>query len=316
MKKLPFLASAALVVAISTPCLGQSLVFGEFTPRSWTQHGVAVTFELLDLAIQGQGFFVLRGENQETYITRDGNFTFDADRYVVYGNTNLRLQNAYGHDLQIPDQVEGEHHGDLKSIRIPLNGVVELVFSDGTSHKLTNSRIGLGLLRPQTKLKHQGGHLFAVVDVNALTLAAAQEGGRGVVYSSSREVLDDWANWLFAGIDEKPSTLDDQGYYVEGTLQLKTKTQGLISSTRRRTISPGDAWWQMESDDRVMWKARVSIDSENIASLDSLIVSTDWNHCMPFSPSIKIKVGDSATLSSEGECPYTMTLRVGKIQSL
>ena len=45
----------------------------------------------LDLAIQGDAFFLLTDGEQE-YFTRAGNFTIDSGGYLVYGNTGLRAQ--------------------------------------------------------------------------------------------------------------------------------------------------------------------------------------------------------------------------------
>ncbi len=49
------------------------------------------TGRVLDLAIQGDGFFVL-SDGTETYFTREGSLEIDADGYLVHGATGLRVQ--------------------------------------------------------------------------------------------------------------------------------------------------------------------------------------------------------------------------------
>lgn len=77
------------------------------TPGEVTATGVAT-----DLAIQGQGFFVL-GQGQQRF-TRDGSFQLDADGYLVSRSGSLRLQ-GYGTKDGAVDLASG-----LKDLRIPL----------------------------------------------------------------------------------------------------------------------------------------------------------------------------------------------------
>lgn len=50
-----------------------------------------------DLAIQGNGFFILGGEGNQRYYTRAGNFTMDTSGRLVYGN-GLQLQGWMAND--------------------------------------------------------------------------------------------------------------------------------------------------------------------------------------------------------------------------
>ncbi len=59
--------------------------------KIFTQGDFEKTGSRLDLAIQGDAFFMLSDGNQE-YFTRAGNFTIDSGGYLVYGNTGLRVQ--------------------------------------------------------------------------------------------------------------------------------------------------------------------------------------------------------------------------------
>jgi len=59
--------------------------------KVFTQGDLENTGNRLDLAIQGDAFFLLSDGEQE-YFTRVGNFTTDSNGYIVYGNTGLRVQ--------------------------------------------------------------------------------------------------------------------------------------------------------------------------------------------------------------------------------
>ncbi|GAB6182797.1 flagellar hook protein FlgE [Thermodesulfovibrio hydrogeniphilus] len=66
--------------------------------KLFTQGTLETTANPLDLAIEGDGFFVVRQENGPTYYTRAGQFRLDKDGYVVDPN-GYRLQ-AYLFDPQ------------------------------------------------------------------------------------------------------------------------------------------------------------------------------------------------------------------------
>ena len=57
----------------------------------FTQGNVQSTGRLLDLAIQGEGMFVMRDSNARQILTRAGNFTLDADGMIVDPGTGNRL---------------------------------------------------------------------------------------------------------------------------------------------------------------------------------------------------------------------------------
>jgi flagellar hook protein FlgE len=54
-----------------------------FTMRQFTQGAVQATGGVLDAAIQGDGFFVTRGTQNEQLFTRAGNFQVDGDGYLL-----------------------------------------------------------------------------------------------------------------------------------------------------------------------------------------------------------------------------------------
>lgn len=53
---------------------------------SFNQGPLQYTGRPLDLAIQGNGFFVVADANEKQFLTRDGSFRFDSEGYLVTGN--------------------------------------------------------------------------------------------------------------------------------------------------------------------------------------------------------------------------------------
>jgi flagellar hook protein FlgE len=82
----------------------------------FTQGSITQTTGPYDAAIQGNGFFVVSGPNNELLYTRAGNFTLDATGH---------LQTASGDDVQGWNAVAGvvNPNSPVSNIAIPLNGV-------------------------------------------------------------------------------------------------------------------------------------------------------------------------------------------------
>ena len=62
--------------------------------QQFTQGNINATNNPLDVAINGQGFFVLSNNGAQTY-TRNGQFQLNKDGYIV-NNTGLRVQGLPG----------------------------------------------------------------------------------------------------------------------------------------------------------------------------------------------------------------------------
>ncbi|MBF2053600.1 MAG: flagellar hook-basal body protein [Candidatus Sericytochromatia bacterium] len=130
----------------SDQTLGQ-LGTGSLVQETWTDFsdgGLEQTEAPLDLALQGEGFYVLSSEAGETFLSRNGAFTQDNEGFVR-NPAGLYLLNQNGSPLQIP--------AGVSRLVVSQNGEV---FADGVS---------LGTLQrvryaePQ-RLLHRGGQLF------------------------------------------------------------------------------------------------------------------------------------------------------------
>ena len=102
--------------------IGRGVKIGAVNPIL-TQGNVDATDKSTDLAISGDGYFVLRGTDGESY-TRDGSFHFDREGYLV-SNDGQRVQGFEADEKgQIVNKV-----GDIKFPRalIPAKGTTEIV---------------------------------------------------------------------------------------------------------------------------------------------------------------------------------------------
>ncbi len=78
----------------------------------FTQGSPQTTGRLLDLAVNGDGFFVLRDGAGQEFLTRAGNFSLDDDGFVVDPGTGLRVvgqtadENGLLLDTEAPDQLQ------------------------------------------------------------------------------------------------------------------------------------------------------------------------------------------------------------------
>ena len=77
---------------------------------------LAATDNILDVAIDGEGYFKVVLDDGNFAYTRDGQFTLDGDRYIATADGHRLFDN-----INIPDDV------DINSVTIDRNGVIEYV---------------------------------------------------------------------------------------------------------------------------------------------------------------------------------------------
>lgn len=106
------------------------------------------TTRALDLALEGDGMFVLEG-NGMTYYTRAGNFYLDTNGDIV-NSDGLYLQDVNNEKINIPD--------DAKSFSIESDGTVTYTNEDGDTE--TAGQIGLASFANPAGLEKAGSNLF------------------------------------------------------------------------------------------------------------------------------------------------------------
>ena len=114
----PATAGTGTVIGGTNPVkLGSGVQVAQIATR-FAQGGLTPTGESLDLAIQGEGFFVMHNGQQNVY-TRDGAFSLDSDGIVVDPSTGFPVQ-RYGDIGETDGNASGfQVPGDLR-IRVPL----------------------------------------------------------------------------------------------------------------------------------------------------------------------------------------------------
>ena len=109
------LMSQQLGASSATNQVGLGVSGAESVPQ-FTQGSITQTTGAFDAGIQGNGFFVVSGPNNQLLYTRAGNFTLDP---------NGQLQTASGEDVQGWNAVNGvvNPNSAVSNIVVPLNGV-------------------------------------------------------------------------------------------------------------------------------------------------------------------------------------------------
>jgi flagellar hook protein FlgE len=161
--------------------IGEGVTTGAIN-SNFTQGTVNTTGVTTDLAINGNGFFLVKDASSGlTYATRDGEFNMDANGYLVNANGN-RLQGLMGasstaSDLQINSAAAIAALNDtttpaptLESYKINASGQITASLSDGTSGVIGQITLQ-NFINPQALVK-EGGNVFSF-NADAGPLAAS-----------------------------------------------------------------------------------------------------------------------------------------------
>lgn len=147
-----------------------------------TQGSLQTTGRVLDLAISGDGFFILgelkNGNLINLLFTRAGNFYLDKEGYIVNtdGQYLLGVENSF---LKIPT--------DAKSLSIGADGKVTIVDASGTLR--TIGTIQLAKFANNDGLEKAGNNLFReTTNSGAPTTGAPGANGTGTIVSGALEM--------------------------------------------------------------------------------------------------------------------------------
>jgi flagellar hook protein FlgE len=124
--------------------------------------GLQSTGRTLDLAINGEGFFVVRDpNNNEKFYTRDGVFYIDQNGYIVNAN-GYRLQGMSDPNSKGDIQIQITSSKVVASLNISSDGKITGKFTDGTDLVFVNSydQIYLTNFPNQDGLQRTGKNLF------------------------------------------------------------------------------------------------------------------------------------------------------------
>ncbi|MCP1471558.1 flagellar hook protein FlgE [Sphingobium sp. OAS761] len=174
--------------------------------QQFTQGTIETTDKTLDLAITGEGYFTVKGEDGTVSYTRNGAFAVDDDRYAV-DTTGSRIQvfavdpdtgtlstaptstttPADLTDLQIPTTYKGETDGpQLTSVGVAKDGLVSAIYADGSTVYL--GQVAMASFNSQEGLRQEGdAHWTSTVASGSPILGTANQGMYGAVNSGSLE---------------------------------------------------------------------------------------------------------------------------------
>ncbi|SEQ59046.1 flagellar hook-basal body complex protein [Sphingobium sp. YR768] len=171
--------------------------------QQFTQGTIETTDKTLDLAITGEGYFTVKGEDGTISYTRNGAMAVDDDRYVV-DTTGSRIQvfavdadtgaqtttassTADLVDLQIPTTYKGEETGaQLTSVGVGKDGLVSAVYADGSTVYL--GQVAMASFNNQEGLRQEGdAHWSSTADSGTPILGTANQGMYGAISSGSLE---------------------------------------------------------------------------------------------------------------------------------
>jgi flagellar hook protein FlgE len=176
-----------------------------------SQGNIVNTSNPLDLAIEGQGYFVVNDGSKDLY-TRDGSFTVDASGYLVDPTTGYRVQRIGSMGESDGFQIAGD--SNIKNIKIPYDVAI--------AAKATSEITAAGNLSANEVLNTPAA--------NVLTsrLAYTTNSGITAVLATELDQLDQFSGTFgttttitASGFDPSGNPLVDAGLTVTGTTTLQ-----------------------------------------------------------------------------------------------
>lgn len=190
----------------SSPTQNTKLVAGQGTRlngvvQQFTQGTLEATDRTLDLAVAGEGFFVVKGDppRQAVTYTRNGSFNVMPDR-SVRDTTGAKLQllpvDAAGNvtstalgsmlDFVLPASSPLDPTIALVNVSIALDGLTTATFADGSNQVL--GKVGMASFAAQEGLRPVGdGHWQSTGESGAPTINAPTNGPLGSIRSGALE---------------------------------------------------------------------------------------------------------------------------------
>lgn len=225
--------------------------------RSFTAGSIETTGIASDLAIEGNGFFVLRTPENESVFTRDGTFSLSADNRLI--STDGFFIQGFG----VNDRFE-LIPGAVTDVKIPIGSLTTAKATDAAQldgtldstgdvatqgtilqsqvlHDAANNPItGATLL---TEVKDPGGAAF-FVNGNVISINGIKRGGRDIpaeqfVVGTTGTTVTDFLNWLdsASGIDTTVGVAGTPGVGV--TADGRLEVRGNAGTENALSIQPG-----------------------------------------------------------------------------
>jgi flagellar hook protein FlgE len=190
----------------SAPTQTTKMIAGQGTrlngiTQQFTQGTLEATDKTLDLAVAGEGMFIVRGDppRSEVSYTRNGAFNVDVNRRVVdtIGSTlQLLPVDANGNvtgtnltdlfDLVLPSTKPSDPNVSLANISIGSDGLVTATYGDGSNQML--GKVAMASFTAQEGLRPIGdAHWQSTGDSGPPAINAATNGPLGTIRSGALE---------------------------------------------------------------------------------------------------------------------------------
>lgn len=160
--------------------------------NNWTQAGVRVSDKPFDLAIQGNGFFVLQLANGEQIYSRYGEMGLTADGYLVHSSSQgkvLGYCDGEFRPIKLSQFARDDKGTAVKSFRTELDGKITAFYESGYTHQTCT--VALALFNNPTKLLRDKHILKMTRESGKPFIGTPQKEARGSIYGSSLEELDE-----------------------------------------------------------------------------------------------------------------------------
>lgn len=145
-----------------------------------TQGSLQTTGRVLDLGIQGDGYFVVQ-KDAGNYYTRAGNFYLDNEGFLVTGSGEFVLD-----DAQARIQLNGGNVNTIESMNISNDGSISIVVAGAPS---TAAKIGIARFNNNAGLEKVGNNTYRETNNSGAPLTAvAGTAGAGTIVSGTLEM--------------------------------------------------------------------------------------------------------------------------------
>ena len=154
--------------------------------------------------IEGKGFFAVRGEDGQTYYTRNGNFNWALGPNNTLALTNsdgLLVLNTNGQPITVPNN--NEYY--TSQIEVDNDGQLWYPDADNNLQQIAGMQVGTWQFQNPAGLLKKGDSLFAVTDASGAAINEAtapniqrSEIRQGYIENSNVQVADEMVNLIIA----------------------------------------------------------------------------------------------------------------------
>lgn len=170
------------------------------TNTFFTQGSMLASESPSDFAIEGQGFFAVRGSDGETYYTRNGNFTWAVGNQGITLCTSEGYQvlDSNGQEIILPDGVSSER------VMVDEYGMIGYRRNDGTYVSL-NQSIGMHQFSNPAGLEKMSRSLYAQTEASGQVMNEANNNAlvrskvhQNYLEGSNVQIADEMVNLIVA----------------------------------------------------------------------------------------------------------------------